>query len=151
MSVSWPAEDVEKLEALWPQGLSASIIAMRFAGKYTRSGICGKAARLGLKPRTTTTRTPPTRNKNRLPSKPFSSSPIIDGAMAKDLFHLNNEPMPMGPSGAFPDGPGCRWITGDTRTRDWHCCGHEVSSPSPYCSHHRARAWVRPHNLSVRK
>ncbi len=150
MGISWPTEDVEKLEALWPQGLSASIIAMRFAGKYTRSGICGKAARLGLPPRTTTTRTPPTRNKTVCHPNFSPLRPFIDGIMAKDLSHLDNEPKPIGPKSRFPDGPGCRWIAGDARTKDWQCCGHEVSSPSPYCSHHRARAWTKPHNLNIR-
>lgn len=141
MGISWPAEDVEKLRALWSDGVMVPQIQIRFAQKYSARGIYNKAHNLHL-----AKRAPGDRWKYKTP-KPQHLS---ENTAAIDMSHPHDEPKPLGPVGDFPNGSGCRWIHGDTRTKDWRCCGHELDAPSPYCRSHRLRAWTRPNNLTVR-
>lgn len=146
MGISWPAEYVDKLKTLWDGGYSASQIAGQFAGKYTRSAILGKVDRLGLLSRSGENRKP----RQRRPSSPKIIIPKIalDGTEAKNISHPDNEPEAIGPIGDYPKQPACRWPHGIGLAFQY--CGHPLSAPSPYCSHHRARAWVKPHNLTIR-
>lgn len=51
----WTDERIDELKRLWATGLSASLIAKRMGG-ITRNAILGKAHRLGLSERATTSR-----------------------------------------------------------------------------------------------
>jgi hypothetical protein len=52
----WPDETVERLTKMWADGLSATIIAMRIGCGLSRNAIIGKANRLNLPGRATTSK-----------------------------------------------------------------------------------------------
>lgn len=82
MSLWDDKKNIEMLKQLWAEGLTASQIAHRMPGT-TRSGICGKANRLGLPARgpragkgPVRLRKPPLRSDGRPPSPKFSTEDI---------------------------------------------------------------------------
>jgi len=82
--MAWTEERVEKLKALWAQGLSAADVARRLGGDATRSSVIGKVHRLGLF-RThhnsvhakTATRAAKARAKAKAPVVPLKSGPAL--------------------------------------------------------------------------
>lgn len=139
MGILWPAEDVKKLKALWSDGVMVPQIQIKFGQKYSTRGIYNKAHNLHL-----AKRAPGERFRRKTP-KPQQLS---ENMVAADMAHAHGEPIAIGPIGDYPKQPACRWPHGTGLAFQY--CGHPLSAPSPYCSHHRARAWVRPHNLTVR-
>lgn len=141
----WPSEDVERLKALWLTGNPASWMVIQLHGKYTRSGILGKAHRLNLPQRDNIA----CRVQQARRAKPKIVIPKIspDGKEAKDLGHPDNEPAPRGPIGDFPKA-GCRWIHGAGQT--FQCCALPQAGGTSWCEHHKARTMVKPYSPRVR-
>jgi hypothetical protein len=144
---TWGDAEIESLRTLWAKGLTATQIAWHLGGQFSRSAVCGKAHRLRLPERDTTKRpAQPRLAPGKGPKRPKPNE--LAATEAKDIAHLDNEPAPMGPVGDFPAGNGCRWPHGVGQT--FQCCGHPNDGSSPYCSHHRARAWIKPMSVRIK-
>lgn len=129
-STAWTPDDVIKLKELWDQNLSARQIAWQFAGRFSRSAVCGKIDRLQLPERDVGqncgSRTMPRRKPLFIiPKKAPAPKPIITG----------EAPIPSGPIGNFPDSRSCRFIHGEIHGGQWLCC---AAPGFPWCDFHGA-------------
>lgn len=152
----WTDENVEKLKALWKEGLSSAQIAMRM-GLASRSVVIGKLFRLGLtdqmrgkqsqkviqrvvragRPKTNFRKAAPT---TQPPSPPQFQreeyASIIDdeidipASKRKALVDL--------------DVGDCRWPIGHPGEPDLGFCGKSAASGLPYCEAHAHRAYRQP-------
>ena len=133
---NWTDDRVEQLKNLWTEGLSASQIA-RAMGGVTRNAVIGKVHRLGLAGRATPSRS----DRPRLPMAPKISmrthtppAPIVeeDPVTLDDGRHATvltiNDRM-------------CRWPIGDPSENEFHFCGRNPKSGSPYCEAHARTAY----------
>lgn len=137
----WGDADIENLKRWWRDGLSASLISKAFKNRFSRNAVVGKAHRLGLEGRSPAWRKKP---------EPHYRSTVLPDTQAKELAKLEIEPAPVGPVGDFPDTrDACRWPHGAGAT--FQCCGHPNDGESPYCRHHRLRAWIKPHTTKLAK
>ena len=133
--MGWTDERVEQLKQLWTEGLSASQIA-RVLGGLTRNAVIGKVHRLGLAGRASPSR----EIRPRLPAVP---------RMPKRLAALS-EPGVEEPELALQDGTFatvltvddrmCRWPIGEPDKNEFHFCGRQPKSGSPYCEAHARKA-----------
>lgn len=143
----WGDADIENLKRWWRDGLSASQISRAFKGTFSRNAVISKVHRMGLGHRAKTSRNKPGPRQETMPKAPQI---IPDGKEAKEIAKLENEPAPIGPVGDFPDTrDACRWPHGSGAT--FQCCGHPNDGESPYCRHHRLRAWIKPHTTKLAK
>lgn len=137
--MGWTEERVEQLKLLWTEGLSASQIA-RVMGGITRNAVIGKVHRLGLASRAGPRRsdrprhTSPRRSVARAAAvepEIVEEGPIVldDGSFATVL--TINDRM-------------CRWPIGDPSENEFHFCGRNPKSGSPYCEAHARKAY-QPH------
>jgi GcrA cell cycle regulator len=150
-SSSWTPPRVERLTALWRDGLSANQIA-RDLGGVTRNGVIGKVHRLGLSGRDTPT-TPGKAKAVPLPKlkRPAPALRVIANAQT----FVEPEPRPA--RAVVPErheGPGrrtvmtiaafeCRWPIGEPQDPDFTLCGRAQSADGgSYCVHHAAIATV---------
>src|ERR1700759_100128 len=139
---NWSDDRVEQLKTLWTEGLSASQIA-RALGGVTRNAVIGKVHRLGLAGRGSPSRSarPP------LPSAPKVSmcsyvppAPIVeeDPLILDDGSHATvltiNDRM-------------CPWPIGHPSENEFHFCGRNPKSGSPYGEAHARKAYQpqQPH------
>lgn len=137
----WTEERVERLKALWREGLSGSKIARELGG-VTRSAVIAKAHRLGLSAR-------------RIPNKPGKAirtrglpktrAPMpkpkpaqLKTEKTRPKPKPTDEPEPLNiPLEQLERGQ-CKWSVTEG---DPHLfCGHPTKEGSPYCQHHAARA-----------
>ncbi|MGO9475841.1 MAG: GcrA family cell cycle regulator [Rhodomicrobium sp.] len=160
--MSWTDERVAILQKLWKDGLSASLIATKI-GEVTRNAVIGKAHRLGLAGRATTSRVrlsrPPRRtiagNARAVHSGSLrgSSPPARKHSPLRDAPpKRRNVPEASPPLEDAPDirlGIGeltpaaCCWPIGDPRQPDFEFCGRNRAERKPYCPHHQALAISR--------
>ena len=136
-AMNWSEDRVEQLKNLWTEGLSASQIA-RALGGVTRNAVIGKVHRLGLAGRASPYRA----ERPRLPMAPKMPSvrthvpalPVVeedpltlsDGSHATVLTISDRM---------------CRWPIGDPAATEFHFCGHNPKSGSPYCEAHARKAY----------
>jgi GcrA cell cycle regulator len=161
----WTPENIEKLERLWREGLSASQVAAELGGGVTRNAVIGKIHRLGL-----TERTVP-KKKPRKVAKP------VEPARNADAFHARQKAAKEGPGRILPVKPiaeamapmvepaqeigapiskrvalvdltisACRWPLGDPRDDGFAFCGAKGADmaavpPRPYCVFHARIAY----------
>lgn len=158
--MSWTDERVERLKALWLEGLSASQIAAELGG-VTRNAVIGKVHRLGLsgraKPQVQPARTPaaprPKAQQATRPSVPRPSRPITIGNVALkaiDAPEIRPVSVPAAEEGpvvferigilALNDST-CKWPIGDPGRPDFAFCGRRSDSGIPYCAHHARIAY----------
>ncbi len=148
--MSWTDERVEQLKKLWADGLSASQIAARMGG-ITRNAVIGKVHRLGLSGRTRPVR--PSRPRNPFPGNtPHCQYSGNLALKREETMRPMPEPEPA-PIVAVEIAPGehvsiltlnekrCKWPIGDPQHDDFHFCGHESGSESPYCRVHARMAY----------
>jgi GcrA cell cycle regulator len=127
--VNWSEDRVEQLKTLWTDGLSASQIA-RALGGVTRNAVIGKVHRLGLAGRASPSRS----ERPRLPMAPkvpsvrahVPAAPVDDGNFATVLTISDRM---------------CRWPIGDPSASEFHFCGRNPKSGSPYCEAHARKAY----------
>lgn len=160
--MNWTAERVSSLTQLWKNGESASIIAGKLGGfshcvDGGRSSVIGKANRLGLPSRATTTRTTqPTRKRpvsreaaNRRPNAALSPAAEIIKAIRNDSLPL---PEPKESDIARvslqdADENACRWPCAEPDAASRHelfFCGAPKARGLVYCYAHAARAFAMP-------
>lgn len=150
----WPDETVERLKKLWEEGLSASIIASRLGCGVTRNAVIGKAYRLELPGRATTSKMQGKRSAKRRPQGP----PHPTAKPETPLQKLIREGSPLPPrmetdvaSVSFADFERhrhCAWIPGDP-AEDFKLdkpmyCGLKPVLGLPYCHAHSIRAHSPP-------
>lgn len=135
-STNWTPTDITKLKDLWDQNLSARQIAWQFAGRFSRSAVCGKIGRLQL----------PERDVG------HNCGSQIRGPRRKPLFTIapkpkaaaiplaTEAPFPIGPIGNFPDSRSCRYIHGEVHGGQWLCC---AAPGFPWCDFHAAQFNVK--------
>lgn len=141
--MSWTDDRIEQLKSLWVEGLSASHIA-RVMGGVSRNAVIGKVHRLGLAGRATAPRGERVRLPARHSPRIHVSQPVIieedpivldDGSFATVL--TINDRM-------------CRWPIGDPAENEFHFCGRNPKSGSPYCEAHSRKAY-QPQQLRLEK
>ncbi len=145
----WPPADVETLKVKWAEGYSAAIIAHTYlGGRYTRSAICGKAARLNLPMRDPTVLSQ-RQQRFRMPRQGGCKISLPkrapEGVVARDLSPAAQEPEFIGPMGDFPALGTCRFPRGSGET--FQCCGHPGN---PYCAFHHQICRVKPHTTRLK-
>ena len=146
---SWTPERVEKLHALYVEGLTCSQIAARLGG-VSRNSVIGKLNRIGLSRKRENRYTKVSKNGVNLPKrarKPKPSGPLVERTN-------NGVPVPLVPPEPI-GGHGaplldlarhqCRWPTGHDGEQHLFC-GADRAPGSPYCAAHAAmaRADVQP-------
>ncbi len=133
--LGWNSARVDLLKQLWADGLPANQIAAKL-GEVTRNAVIGKAHRLGLAGRKTTSRTPrprrtsPLRNRTTvLRARPFSSTPDrLPPAPAALMLSVSQ----------LADAT-CHWPIGDPRAPGFGFCGNRTAPGhhQPYCAAHQ--------------
>lgn len=157
--IGWTEERVDRLKALWAEGLSASQVAADLGG-VTRNAVIGKVHRLGLsgragKPskRVSAPRTPT--SKTSAPSEPktdLATVPRSRGNLALALAPVCSEPAPTEAVQIIPaaryltinelDAFTCRWPIGDPMSPDFRFCGAPTTSDQPYCTACSKKAYL---------
>jgi GcrA cell cycle regulator len=160
--ISWTDDRVERLKALWLDGLSASQIAAELGG-VTRNAVIGKVHRLGLsgrqKPQVQTGR-PTGATRAKAPTVPRSpvaparpARPVTIGNVAlksDDAVQIRPQPVQF-----VEEGPivfervtilnltenTCKWPVGDPGRPDFFFCGRKSESGIPYCAYHARIAY----------
>ncbi len=137
--MGWTEERVEQLKLLWTEGLSASQIA-RVMGGVTRNAVIGKVHRLGLAGRA----------RPRRSDRPRHTSPrrSVARAAAGEPEIVEEDPIVLD-DGSFAtvltiNDRMCRWPIGDPSENEFHFCGRNPKSGSPYCEAHARKAY-QPH------
>ena len=118
----WTEERLEKLKALWEQGLSISSIGEELG--VTRNAIAGKAHRLKLKKRQS-----PIAQKKAAPKEEVIEEPT-ELPLRLALRKLNWSRSK------------CAWPTGDPKHNDFYFCGAPILTGKPYCAAHCADAFT---------
>ena len=111
--LGWSEDRVERLKALWADGLSASQVAKQLGG-VTRNAVIGKVHRLGL-----------------------------SGRVAAPVAAVPPAPEGPGLIASMADlcGPACKWPIGDPKAADFSFCGRPTEGAHPYCAGHGAAAF----------
>ncbi|WP_146617701.1 GcrA family cell cycle regulator [Rhodoplanes serenus] len=158
----WTNERVERLRALWTEGLSASQIADDLGG-VTRRGVIGKAHRLHLEPRgrghrVSTEKSEPRprpriarRSKFRMPA-PDVVVPVAVPAPAASPIEIDDTPLrcveTTGPSVDLTrlTNSTCRWPLHADGELPRFCgaLGADLAAGRPYCARHARLSVVRP-------
>ena len=142
--LGWSEDRVERLKALWADGLSASQVAKQLGG-VTRNAVIGKVHRLGLSGRAAGGRLarprPASPPRPRRPAAPRAAprAPMIAAPVAA------SPPAPEGPgliaSMADLCGHVCKWPIGDPKAAGFSFCGRPTDGADPYCAGHAAAAF----------
>lgn len=144
---TWDDARVEQLKSLWDEGLSASQIARRLGG-LTRSAVCGKADRLGLQSRSSTsaprgngTRTPPDKSPPRYsrqfnPSFAEKAPPTPPEPEVFDPLLIDGKPVTI----RTCNDRTCRWPMSEA-SADMVMCGRTPENGKSYCSDHARKVY----------
>lgn len=163
--MEWTAEAIERLKALWAEGLSTAEIGRRMG--ISKNAVVGKAHRLNLPARPSPIRqdaaaraaavarprpaaapiqrlvqTPPPPPPPPCPAAaPVAPAPVAAASVAPaPAPMIRNFPAVSPRAGTRR----CCWPIGDPGTPDFRFCGAEVLPGKPYCAEHAAIAYVRP-------
>src|SRR5690349_13353232 len=123
--MSWTDERIERLKAMWTEGLSASQIA-RSLGEVTRNAVIGKVHRLGLAGRAVAPRTERPRPAPQAQPQPRiqAAPPRVSPLRAEPVVEEALEPMPTNAiTVADLSASVCRWPIGDPAKVDFRFCG----------------------------
>lgn len=162
--MAWTDERVERLKALWAEGMTASQIASALGG-VSRNAVIGKVHRLGLSNRAASPKNPeteiseePVALKNN--ETPAAKQPPLrevtaetprasEGAGAETAEQVN----PVAALAAEVERGArklsllelnertCKWPIGDPATDDFYFCGLPCAVEKPYCAAHVAVAY----------
>lgn len=152
----WTNAAIERLKALWGEGLSASECGKRMG--VSRNAVIGKIHRLGLshKYRRPRERRPRMRSKPR-PARLLETEQPVSKPPEMPQMRLNKRPLPFPPPASPPLPPPapqygsfdlldlkpgqCRWPEGERP--DYRFCGRPQTDQSSYCEAHHALAHNR--------
>lgn len=156
--MDWTAEAIERLRALWAEGLSTAEIGRRMG--ISKNAVVGKAHRLNLAARPSPIRRDAAPRPAPVPRAPrpvpaplqrLAPPPALRAPVAV-------APAPAAaPTGAaspvvrsFPvarprlGARSCCWPIGEPGTSGFSFCGAEPMAGKPYCAEHAALAYVKP-------
>ena len=151
--MAWDDDSVALLRKLWGDGLSAGQIALQMRG-ISRNAVLGKAMRLGLPGRITTSRIRSKHKKPRVRARLVWNNPTSPAARAFRSLQLPGEPLP--PAQETDVG---RKLLADLddhfRECRWPCiepspgqpqmfCAAKAMEGLPYCEPHVRRAMAPP-------
>ncbi len=150
----WTDDRVDTLKKLWAKGLSASAIAGTI-GEVTRNAVIGKAHRLRLAGRATTSRKrQPLRPSPLFPARSRSRNIRSRPRACQDRQpHSNATPKLISilpELGAPPEQlitiqslneRTCHWPIGDPKRDGFHFCGRSKPERRAYCDHHAALSY----------
>jgi len=153
--MDWTQEAIDRLRALWAEGLSTAEIGRRMG--VSKNAVVGKAHRLNLPPRpspirreatprTTTPRPARTAAPRPAPApRPAALMAPRPPAMAAPRPPQTAvvRPFPSGAPRAFGT-RACCWPLGEPGTAEFRFCGCEAIPGKPYCPDHAALAYVKP-------
>ncbi|MBR6356278.1 MAG: global cell cycle regulator GcrA-like protein [Alphaproteobacteria bacterium] len=143
--MAWTDEQVDRLQELWAQGLTANEIA-KILG-VTKNSIVGKVHRLCLPARPS-----PIKSKE---NEGAAEAPAIIDSPTEASPQIPVEPKPSAPkpTATAPKGENirlidldshtCRWPIGDPRDEDFCFCGRKVRTGQTYCDEHSQMAYVK--------
>ena len=133
--MSWTAEKEGKLRDLWKKGHTASQIAS-ILGDKTRNAIIGKAHRLNLESRTTSTKIKPKVNReNNAPSEVKTQKLGRKARFKALLVDKSFEPEAPKKLEELTDET-CRWPIGHPYEEKFYFCGRKAMEKFSYCKLH---------------
>ena len=143
--MAWTDEQVDRLQELWAQGLTANEIA-KILG-VTKNSIVGKVHRLCLPARPSPIKskgsdvTTTTEAVSAVSTEPSSQK----AAESKAVTSAPKSPAPKGENIRLVelDSHTCRWPIGDPRDEDFCFCGKKVRTGQTYCDEHSQMAYVK--------
>ena len=134
--MSWTPERERKLQELWKKGHTASQIA-ELLGETTRNAVIGKAHRLNLEARATSSKKSSDKSNKENNRKPDVKSQKL-GKKAKFkalLLDKNFEPENPKKLEELTDET-CRWPIGHPYEEKFYFCGRKPIDKFPYCKLH---------------
>ena len=132
--MSWTEEKIKKLKELWTKGHTASQIANTL-GDTTRNAVIGKAHRLNLEARATSSRNINPGKKDANPVK-RNSQPISRKSRFKSiLLDKNFEPEKPTSLENLTEKT-CKWPIGHPDEENFYFCGRTPEVDFPYCKLH---------------
>ena len=132
--MSWTEEKIKKLKELWTKGHTASQIANTL-GDTTRNAVIGKAHRLNLEARATSSRNINPGKKDANPVK-RNSQPISRKSRFKSiLLDKNFEPEKPTSLENLTEKT-CKWPIGHPDEENFYFCGRTPEIDFPYCKLH---------------
>lgn len=152
--MAWTEERVEKLKALWAQGLSAADVARRLGGDATRSSVIGKVHRLGIF-RThhnsvhakTATRAAKARAKAKAPVVPLKAGPALPVIPIPDV---SPDDIPTKTFNQVEDGY-CKFrIDVPFANEPYGFCGKKALPQMSWCDQHLKRISHPDHYPTIR-
>lgn len=157
--MEWTAEAIERLRALWADGLSTAEIGRRMG--VSKNAVVGKAHRLNLSARPSPIRRDAT-PRPAAPPRPVTPRPAPQPrAMAARIETAAPPAPPPAPVVAVQAAPpkpaapaivrpfarigarSCCWPLGEPGTSEFRFCAAESMAGKPYCAAHAAVAYVK--------
>ena len=133
--MSWTDEKVNKLKELWSKGHTASQIA-NILGETTRNAVIGKAYRLNLEARATSSKNTNTSIKQNQRQPKKSNAPMSRKSKFKSiLLDKNFEPENPKSLEELTDQT-CKWPIGHPNEEKFYFCGRKPEGEFPYCKLH---------------
>ena len=134
--MSWTPEREEKLKELWKKGHSASQIAS-ILGDTTRNAVIGKAHRLNLESRATSTRSATkVQTGNIVKSTEAKTQKLGRKARFKALLLDKNFEQEKPKKLEELNDETCRWPIGHPYEKNFYFCGRKPLEKFPYCKLH---------------
>jgi len=150
--MEWNDDTIERLRALWAEGLSTAEIGRRMG--VSKNAVVGKAHRLNLTARPSPIRRDGEKSpRRRQPKRVHGATlPALTAAMApmpvieaprlaeRSAPHvLRAIPAPRPGARLTP----CCWPIGEPGTRSFHFCDVDAIAGKPYCEEHASKAYVK--------
>ena len=159
--MEWNEETIERLRALWAEGLSTAEIGRRMG--ISKNAVVGKAHRLNLPARPSPIRRDGSGATPRPPAPRRVTGPTLPplaATSAPPLPELPRTPiLPKLPTREIASAPqkaplrpmtprigrsiACCWPIGEPGTKSFRFCDAEAAQGKPYCAEHAAVAYVK--------
>jgi len=160
--MEWTDETIERLRALWAEGLSTAEIGRRMG--ISKNAVVGKAHRLnlparpspirrdgsGAAPRTPAPRRvtgptlPPLATTAAAALPELSSPPPLPKPVVREPAQSAPKPAPLRPMAPrIGRSVACCWPIGEPGTSSFRFCDAEATQGKPYCAEHAAIAYVK--------
>ena len=156
--MDWTAEAIERLRALWAEGLSTAEIGRRMG--ISKNAVVGKAHRLNLAARPSPIRRDATPRPAPVPRAPRPVPAPLQRLAPAPSMRLPVQPAsaPVTSTASVPTpmvrtfpaarprlgARSCCWPIGEPGTSGFRFCGGEPMAGKPYCTEHAALAYVKP-------
>jgi GcrA cell cycle regulator len=151
--MDWSEEAIQRLRALWAEGLSTAEIGRRMG--VSKNAVVGKAHRLNLSARPSPIRRVPGQ-----PAAPRAPRPVPTRAPPRPAFvahpftvvgNIPPRPAPAPRPAALPaprppprlSNAACCWPVGEPGKPGFRFCEARALATKPYCEEHAALAYVR--------